>query len=250
MTSVTLRLRRQVLTEDAGGYRDWHPVETWATWAVEHLALVLCDVWDRHWCPGAEMRLEAMLPRMMELVETLRSAGALIVHAPSETMNFYRTAPARVRAIVSPPLAVPAEQAISAPPLPVDADGGGCDCGHGSPHRAWQRQHPAIPIDEEQDVISDQGVEHLAVYAQRGITQVLLMGVHTNMCILNRSFAIKQLARWGVPVVLVRDLTDAMYDPERPPYVSHAAGTQLVIDYIEKFWCPTTTSAELLTALP
>jgi hypothetical protein len=72
------------------------------------------------------------------------------------------------------------------------------------------------------------------------------MGVHTNMCVLNRPFAIKQLVRWGVPVALVRDLTDAMYNPARAPYVSHAAGTELVIGYIERFWCPSVTSQDLL----
>lgn len=70
------------------------------------------------------------------------------------------------------------------------------------------------------------------------------------MCILNRSFAIEQLVRLGVDVALIRDLTDAMYDPARPPYVSHEEGVRMVIECIEKFWCPTVTSAEVLEALP
>jgi hypothetical protein len=48
---------------------------------------------------------------------------------------------------------------------------------------------------------------------------------------------------------LVRDLTDAMYNPASRPFVSHAAGTELVIEYIEKYWAPTTTSAALTPAL-
>src|ERR1035438_7909679 len=66
------------------------------------------------------------------------------------------------------------------------------------------------------------------------------MGVHTNMCVLNRPFAIKRMTALGIRCILVRDLTDAMYNPEDPPHVSHDAGTQLVIEYIEKFWweCP------------
>ena len=74
------------------------------------------------------------------------------------------------------------------------------------------------------------------------------MGVHTNMCILNRSFGIKALVRRGVPVALVRDLTATMYNPARPPYVSHDEGTRLVVEYIEKFWCPTILSTDLLAA--
>jgi hypothetical protein len=72
------------------------------------------------------------------------------------------------------------------------------------------------------------------------------MGVHTNMCVLNRSFAIKQMVRWGVNIALVRDLTDTMYNPAMPPYVSHDEGTRLVVEYIEKFWCPSLLSDDLL----
>ena len=86
---------------------------------------------------------------------------------------------------------------------------------------------PAKPYQfiEAGDVVSDRGTEIYNLIAARHIDTVLIMGVHANMCILNRSFGIKQMARWGVPCILVRDLTDAMYNPKSWPYVSHAAGT-------------------------
>ena len=71
------------------------------------------------------------------------------------------------------------------------------------------------------------------------------MGVHTNRCILNRSFGIKQMVKWGVNIALIRDLTDAMYNPAMSPYVGHHEGTRLVVSYIEKFWCPTISSEDL-----
>lgn len=71
------------------------------------------------------------------------------------------------------------------------------------------------------------------------------MGVHTNMCVLNRSFAIKQMVKWGVSTLLVRDLTDAMYNPKMKPFVTHARGTELVIGHIETHWCPTVLSQAL-----
>ena len=63
---------------------------------------------------------------------------------------------------------------------------------------------------------------------------------------LNRTFAIKQLRKWDVDCLLVRDLTDAMYNPKKSPFVSHDEGTQLVIGYIEKNWCPSVTSEQLV----
>ena len=57
------------------------------------------------------------------------------------------------------------------------------------------------------------------------------------------------MVKWGVKIALVRDLTDTMYNPAQPPYVSHDEGTRLVIGYIEKFWCPSVESADILGTL-
>ena len=38
---------------------------------------------------------------------------------------------------------------------------------------------------------------------------------HENMCVLNRPFGIRQMVYQGQNVVLMRDLTDTMYDPRR-----------------------------------
>jgi hypothetical protein len=109
----------------------------------------------------------------------------------------------------------------------------------------WRSQHPGIQIDPDLDVISDNGKEIYSFLHARKIETLLILGVHTNMCILHRSFGIKQMVRWGVRPILIRDLTDAMYNPAMSPYVSHEAGTDLVIGYIEKFWCPTMLSSAL-----
>ena len=39
-----------------------------------------------------------------------------------------------------------------------------------------------------------------------------------------------------------------MYDPQDKPFVSHEQGTELVIQHIEKYWCPTALSADLVKA--
>ena len=238
-------LRSQTLTQDAHGYTIWEIVEMPMEFSTAQTALLLCDVWDRHWCRGAEERLARLLPRMDELVTTLRNRGILIVHAPSDTMDFYAGTPARQRVLDLPEVEPPADPPHDDPPLPVDASEGGCDTGDDS-SGVWTRQHPAIKIDQEGDLISDNGRELYSLYRQRDIQNILIMGVHTNMCILGRSFAIKQMVRWGFTVALIRDLTDAMYNPARPPYISHEEGTRLIVEYIEKFWCPTVSSGELI----
>ena len=73
----------------------------------------------------------------------------------------------------------------------------------------------------------------------------MLMGVHTNMCVLGRTFGLRQLARHGKEVVLVRDLTDTMYNSRSWPYVSHFEGANRIIEHVEEYVCPTITSADL-----
>ena len=244
-SKLTLTLRSQDLIQDPHGYNIWEIVETPTEFSTDQTALLLCDVWDRHWCRGAEERLAQLLPRMNQLVATLRDRGVLIVHAPSDTMDFYAGTPARRRVLDLPEVEPPPDQPHEDPPLPVDATEGGCDTGDDSAG-IWTRQHPAIDIDPDRDAISDNGRELYGLYSDRGIKNILIMGVHTNMCILGRSFAIRQMVRWGITTALIRDLTDAMYDPAKPPYVSHEEGTRLIVEYIEKFWCPTVSSDELM----
>jgi len=243
---LTFTARSRKLVQDQKGYNVWK-VETRARKIkAAETALILCDVWDKHWCRGANERLAELLPRMAQLVKALRDRGVLIVHAPSDTMAFYEGSPARRRVLDAPKAPDPKTAKHDEAPQPIDASDGGSDTGKEPSHKAWSRQHPAIDIDQARDAISDNGRHLYNLYRERGIKHLLIMGVHTNMCVLGRSFAIKQMVRWGFDVTLVRDLTDTMYNPARPPYVSHDEGTRLVVEYIEAFWCPTTTSDDLL----
>jgi hypothetical protein len=49
----------------------------------------------------------------------------------------------------------------------------------------------------------------------------------------------------GKDVALARDLTDTMYNPERPPGVDHFTGTDLVVSHVERHWCPSFVSGDL-----
>ena len=113
----------------------------------------------------------------------------------------------------------------------------------------WEREHPAIEITEY-DGISDNGQEIYNYCKQEGIANVVLMGVHTNICILNRAFGVREMKKLGFNVVVARDMTDAMYDPRKPPFVSHARGTELIVEHIETNWCSTILSEDLTRVIP
>ncbi len=234
---------------DEGGAREWRIADTATEVSPAQTAVILCDVWDRHWCPTAQKRLEVMVPGMNRLVAYLRNQGLLIAHAPSETMGYYADNPARQRVLTNGPVELVAPETVKTPELPVQVGATeGCDSASTVvPAAVWTRQHSGIHIDDERDLISDDGPELAQAFRSKGISTVLIMGVHTNMCILNRSFGIRALVGYGFRTVLIRDLTDAMYDPADPPYVSHDEGTRLLVEYIEKFLCGTTVGADLLT---
>ena len=80
----------------------------------------------------------------------------------------------------------------------------------------WTREIAAMAI-KPIDGISDKGEEVYKLMRQKGVKNVIVMGVHTNMCVLNRPYAIKALVNKGLNVALMRDLTDTMYNPQMPP---------------------------------
>jgi len=177
-------------------------------------------MWDNHWCTGAAKRVNALVKVMAPVIDQARANGIQIIHAPSEVMGFYKDYPQRRRMLALPKIAPPAECDLSDPALPVE---NGCDTSADKFYKPWARQHAGIRIAEG-DAISDQGTEIYSLLAQQGIGNLLVMGVHTNVCVLKRSFAIRQMTKWGIRCVLVRDLTDTMYDPKTPPHVPHEQG--------------------------
>jgi nicotinamidase-related amidase len=225
--------------------QQWNPAKT---------AVIVCDMWDKHWCQGATERVVEMAPRMNQFLQAARARGVFVIHAPSGCMDAYQNHPARLRAREAPPAELPpflagwnrklaAEEDAT---WPVDQTDGGCDCQpRCTTGRPWKRQIDALTIEAE-DAISDSGVEVGNLIIQRGIENVVLLGVHTNMCVIGRPFGLRNMVQWKKNVVLARDLTDAMYNSRQSPRVSHFRGTELVVEYIERYVCPTITSSSLL----
>ena len=210
-------------------------------------AVVVCDMWDDHWCQSASKRCAELAKKAEPVLKACRDRGMTVIHCPSDTMAFYKDHPARKRVARVEKVAPPKAKDLPSPPLPVDDSDGGCDDEKPAKQfKAWTRQHAAITIDGDKDYITDNGGEAYSILKEKGIDTLLVMGVHTNMCVLNRSFAIKQMVKWDVRTFLVRDLTDAMYNPKMKPFVTHDKGTQLIVEHIEKHWCPTVESKSLL----
>lgn len=243
----TLRLRAR---SRKGGLVSEHEL----LWRTGETAIIICDMWDKMYCRNATARLGAIAVEMNRVIGAARQLGVRIIHAPSSTMDVYAGTPQRRRMIEARPATPPVPIASwcyldrkSEAPLPI-VDSDPCDDEvPGEKVRIYTRQNAALDI-REPDGISDSGVEMYNFFEQEGIHNLVVMGVHTNMCVLGRSFGIRQMTRLGKKVALARDLTDALYNPKQPPYVTQRRGTELVIEHIERYWCPSVLGSDLTRA--
>lgn len=199
--------------------------------------LVLCDLWDRHWCQAATEGTVRLAAAINDVVESARRRGIQILHAPSDTMGFYEEWPQRLRTQAIRRSPAPLEAALTEPPLPSHEE---CvchpACTPATPDNLpWSRQHASIAI-EESDWISDSGAEIYSLIRHLKAEIVCYAGIHTNMCVLTRSFGIRQMLRWQVDVALLRDLTEAIPRQE----------TEGAIEHIERWLCPTLLSQDIL----
>ncbi len=266
---LTLRYQR----ETAAGSGRFHRLTRSEQWKPAETAIIVCDVWDLHHCYRAVQRLEELVPRLNQVLHAARRLGITVIHAPSDCMDAYADHPARQRARQAPQAdfvprdidqwcsVLPAERRFV---YPIDQSDGGEDDTEEEharwvehlrrlgrrPEAPWKAQHSGIEIDAARDFLSDRGSEIWNVLQAGGIRNVILTGVHTNMCVLGRPFGLRQMARNGMNVVLMRDLTDTMYNPQQWPFVSHFTGTDLIVSHIERCVCPTITSDQLLGGTP
>ncbi|MDR1479344.1 MAG: isochorismatase family protein [Planctomycetaceae bacterium] len=232
------------------------------TWKGEETAIVICDMWNKHWCRGATARVAEMAPRMNEVLKAARAKKITIIHAPSDCIKKYNDTPARKRVAGKRDEefeekyqsnswargTLPTEKGAV---WPIDQGDGGCDCEpQCKQDRAWNSQIDILEIIDDKDLISDSGTEIITYMREKGIKNVILLGVHTNMCVIGRSFGLRKMVTYGQNVVLMRDLTDTMYNSRKSPFVSHFKGTELVIEYIEKYVTPSITSVDLLDGKP
>ena len=267
--SKQLVLQARSLVEEVKGSGEFREERRTVRWEADKTAVIVCDMWDDHTCQAAAARVAEMAPAADRTIKAARERGVLIIHAPSGRTAFYANTPARRRAVEAP---------LVEPPVPIGTQtwnskrerggydfmlGGGCGCdkpcagwvpdergirrwkGEKAP---WTRQIKTIEITD-QDAVTADGQEIYNLLRRHSIHNVIILGVHTNQCVIGRPFGIRQMVYLGKNVVLCRDLTDALFQPRSADF-DHFRGNDRVIEHIEKYWCATITSASLTGEAP
>ncbi len=214
--------------------------------------LLICDVWDTHWCADLRRRTESLAGRINDFTKIVRQLGGRVLHCPSETVDSYYGDWAQRKAMGSYPKArATVSQEMQQVSLPLDTTHTmGCpDLPPCRWHTEFTKQHDGIEILPE-DLVSDNGQEVYNFIVHEGIECVLMAGAALNMCVLGRPFGIQSLVGLGVPVRVVSDLVEVFYNPIEPPYITIEQAKWLALGYIEAKWCPVTTCYKEAMGIP
>lgn len=122
-TQVTLDLRTRVAAFKGSGR--WDEASVKRPISASETAILICDVWDSHWCRHAAERAGELAVRIDALVKTARQSGIQIIHSPSDTLDFYAGAAQRRRVADIPLVDPPEPLDLPDPPLPIDDSDGG-----------------------------------------------------------------------------------------------------------------------------
>ncbi|MDR1493411.1 MAG: isochorismatase family protein [Planctomycetaceae bacterium] len=178
-------------------------------------AIIVIDMWNFHWCMTASERVAAMVPRMNAVLEIARKQGMQVIWNPSDVVAMYSGYPQYEKAI--------AVKVQTSPKLrnqlttKFTAKVGDCLCGPGincKGNYGWDGMNPNLEI-KENDLFSASTNEIYSLLSERGITDIIYMGVHTNMCVYGKPGALSSMYQAGFRCWLARDLNDAFtnYNP-------------------------------------
>lgn len=236
----------------------------------QRTAVIICDLWNSHWCKDSAERIYALAQSVNTMLNIIRPLGIKIIHAPSGSMAHYNEYDQREqflatirqdgssnehRPIMSPSacycgVCFPGKTtwcAIHSPACCVDPGKNSNPCSM-DPEQSWysgENKHIEI---KDGDFISDDGTEIYNFIKKRNIEYVFIVGVHLNLCVWGRSFGIQPMVKRGVKMVLIRDLTTVFPHPDLLEYLSHKKQDAAFISWLEKYWCPTIQSHDLIQA--
>lgn len=211
------------------------------------VGVIAVDVWNFHWCKTATMRVDAIVPRLDRALEAARALGMTVMLCPSDVVENYAGHPQREAVIALPQVPVPKVMEVTCPPVP---DAGGCACGRErcAVNYGWDGMHPGLRIGPD-DLMPDSQAEVYAVCRQRGLTHLIYVGFHTQVCLLGKPMGLRAMKSAGLKCVLARDMTDAHpgYDPARD--FTPDLNTAQVVEHFERHLAPTIHLQEELAKL-
>jgi len=216
---------------------------------LSQVALVLVDVWQRHYIKDTEARAEAIINNnLVPLISACRRSGLRVVHAPSPPVarlhpNWIKLVPDTAHAPQEswPPAAFRnlsgPYQAYRRPNEPRDAEL------KSLPALTF---HPSVTPDGNEAVIAT-GEELHRYCKQEGILFLLYAGFNTNACLITRDYGALQMSNnYGYQVIITRDCTTGMESKDTHAGLSQTNGAIL---FFEMFGQYSITSGDIINGI-
>lgn len=215
---------------------------------IDQAALVLVDVWDRHYLKDTEARAEAIIrEKIVPLVKSCHKAGLQVIHAPSP--GIAKQHPAWVNLISSensksddwPPAEFRSKTGVyttyARPFEPREEER--------AKHVAGLKMHSDVQ-PEGSDVVIATGEELHQYCKQKGILFLFYLGFNTNACILLRDYGTIRMSERGYEVIIIRDCGTGMESFETHNELWQTRGAILFLEMFGKY---SISSEELMSAL-
>lgn len=213
---------------------------------LSQTALVLVDVWQRHYLKDTEERSEEIIDnKLVPLLTACRKSGMEVIHTPSaptakDHPNWVNLIPASEKKSVTDQWPPKQFRSLSGPyeayRRPVE------------PREKERlalptlRIHPKVaPLPKEAVIATG---EELHEYCRRkGILFLFFAGFNTNACVLRNDYATIKMSEKGYQVLIVRDCTTGMESAETRATMSQTNGAIL---HLEMFGQYSVTSDDMI----
>ncbi|MCF6176973.1 MAG: hypothetical protein L3J71_14530 [Victivallaceae bacterium] len=246
MLNLSVRNRKETSTRSAVFTEKLSNTE----WVASETVIIIIDMWQEVELQQINERTNEMVPLMNSMLNSLRNKGVLIIHAPSEGIDFYIGQTARLNA----------ENTASASNFPAGLEQWNYWISTAEETAGYPvsqtvcppvdvHQHSGIGIHDN-DAISTNSREIWNLMELHGIKNVLVAGMFSNVCVAGRPFGLRNWVRYGKNTLLIRDMTDVLYEDDLSPYISHFAANDLMTKHIEKYICSSILSSDITGTSP
>lgn len=219
---------------------------------VSQAALVLVDVWEKHYLREPEERADDIInKKLAPLLAACRKKGLMVIHAPSPQVA--KLHPNWVRLVDESEMR---SKDSSWPPASFQRKTGNYQSfSRPAEPREAERQkivfphvfHPKVKPVENEPVIA-WGEELHRYCKQKGILFLLYAGFNTNACLITRDYGMLQMSNdRGYETILIRDCTTGMESRYTQASLSQTEGAIL---FFEMFGQYAVTSDDIINGLP
>ncbi len=216
---------------------------------MANAAVVLVDVWQRHYIKEPEERAEKIInSKLLPLLASCRKKGLRIIHAPSPEVAVLHPNWVRLQ---------PEEEFYPKTDEWPPADFRNSKGQYKSfampfePREEERNNLPALTFHPKVLPVGNEPVvatgEELHRYCKKNkIMFLLFAGFNTNACILVRDYGTLKMRDRGYSVILIRDCTTGMESKDSQPTLAQTNGAIL---FLEMFGSFTVSSDEIITGL-